>query len=330
MKTCKIKGNEVFFATEDKNVLGYAVWFTISEMLIPWKLANQALTESGLPLKFNPPQPRDVFDRLCTKNREQVVEDNEEKRVCILLRGVHENAKKLVVETLWKKNRKIEYTEHAEILLIGSEIKINEFQSDPITQQFIDSFKKQWMLEKDCITDDLVRKLLIKILDDSGKIKLKPSGSIYFVPACYFEKIEKFGNFLEKLKAMGFGKRTEMWYAPIVNTEKFREMLKLKINDAIQEEFERVFNMVFAHNGNLDVKKVLEMKSSLKRINGIIQLYSEILDEEMGRVNKLAEVIKKLIECRNAEEAYNAIEKTVSIENLKERLENLKKSLIST
>lgn len=330
MKSCKIDGSEAFFAADDKEVLGYAVWFTISEMLVPWKIANQALTESGLPPKFKSPDPHDVFDRICTKNKEKIVEDNEEKRVCIMLREVHENSKKLVVETLWKRSKKIEYTEHAEILLVGSELKINNYAPDQKTDQFLKELVKQWNIEKECITDDLIRKMLIKILEASGKIKLKPSGSIYFVPASHFEKVAKFSSFLEWLKANGYGKRTEIWYAPIVNTNRFREMLKLKINDTIQEEFEKMFEMVFTKNGNPDLKTMLNVKYSFERIQKIIQIYSEILGEEMLKVNKLAEVVKRVLECKNIEDACKALDESVGAEELRERLEKLKKALVAT
>ncbi|MEM3504614.1 MAG: DUF6744 family protein [Archaeoglobaceae archaeon] len=328
MKPCKINGFETGIADSDSQIIGYAVWFTISKTRAPWYVVNEALAKAGLPMRIKRPAPLDVFERITGEYRETEIENDHEKRITILLRKVNDHTRKVVVEKLFKTTKKVEYTECAEIIL-ADPLKVIKYRDCPEAEQVVHEIEEKWKSEKECITEDTLRKMLLKILDRSGRIKLKPSGSIYFVPEEQFEMIERFGEFIDILKEKGHGKNSEIWYAPVINSERFREMIKLKINGAIQEEFERIFEAIFgAKNEKRDIKEIIS-KDSIIRLKRIVQLYSEILGEETRKVEKVAGILRNLRMCKNDEEIPEMIEKLAEELSLEDKLEQLKQALLA-
>lgn len=328
MRVWRVSGREAGFADNDSQILGYAVWYTISKTRVPWHIANEALAKTRLPMKIQRPDELDAFERIMSEFRETEIENNQERRVTVLLREVNEYTRKVVVEKLYRATKRIEYTECAEIVL-GEPLRIIKYCECSEAEQVIREIEEKWKNEKDCITEDTLRKMLLKILDKSARIKLKPSGSIYFVPEKHFGLIEKFGEFLEILKENGYGKNSEIWYAPVINSERFREMIKLKINGAIQEEFEKIYYEIFsAKKEGREIKGAIS-KDSIVRLQKIVQLYSEILGEETQKVEKIMTVVRRLAYYESDEEILETIERSAEECLLRDRLEQLKRALLA-
>jgi len=306
MQKLEIKGVEGAIS-ESGAVLGYAVWFTIGKMRIPHNELVKLLIESRITSKLTKPSARATFERICSEMKEKQVRHD----VFALVRSL-EDCRRVVLE---KRGKGVDYESYADLFLDGNRIRVERLgEKKEVAEEFVRELVEMFEKEKDCHTEETVRKLLLETLEKTGKVKLKPSGSIYFVPRDHFAEVEKFGVLFDKLKA--HNPRNELWYAPIVDAERTRKMLELKVEETLQNEFERMF-MKFVKSP--DYK---ELRENAKKAIEIAEIYENMLQHELLRAKRLYEIARSVVGM-SREEAIPFLEK-VAVE---EKLDNLLKVL---
>lgn len=332
MKMVEINGQEIRFTNSDdeKLILGYAVWFTISKIRVPWNVVVAITKKVGLNHRFAKPDEIAVFERICSENKEVELKNDSKEKVNVLLRPVKQGLRKVVLERYDKVNGTVEYVDYAELLIVNSRIVVQRrsIEKEEV-ENLIEDIIRIWETEKDCINEDQIRKVLLNILKRSGKVKLKPSGSVYFVHKKHFKEIMIFGEFLEEIKKSGQGMNSEIWYAPIEDNEKFREMVSLKINETIQEEFERLFEEIFhkiVKNNGLKANEILITRKKAERALKIAQLYSDILGAELEKTQKMLEIALKISQCGSINEVIGVVEREREKTQLNEIIEKLLQS----
>lgn len=296
----------------DWTIYGYAVWFTISKMRVPWSIVNSFARESGLPA-IPRPEKRSVFERVCNENKEILLVEDAEKRVVLLLRPSEDKARKIILEFSSKEDNSVKYEEYGEIRFENTLIIKRNEKSDLGglgIEEVIEKIKAQWIKEKECVTEEVIRKLLLKILERAKSIKLKPSGSIYFVHRTKFKDIENFSNFLEKIKSMGYGSSSEFWYAPIGDA-KLKKMISIKVKEEFLNDFENVLLEILQKikSNRMKANEILNTRKKVDELYNGALLYFDLLEEEIEILRKMSKICISLTQCKDFEKAIELLKK---------------------
>lgn len=288
----EIDGKKVYVVEEDvpAKILGYAVWFTFSRIRAPKDIVIEAFKKRLPEYCPPPPTPEDTFKRVCTEFKE-TTEKIDDLEVAYMIRKISEYERKITIEI--KEGRELKY-KGAGDLWFNKDTKQIEYNVNGLARNVVTKIVEVFEKEKDCYTEEHLRKILLRILDDIGKLPLKPSGGVYFVPSEDFEKIKHFSEIIKEIKEKVDPKnRTQLWYTPVVDEESFREMLAVRIIDTIDE----IVNSAIERLTKLDKEDVPEhiMENRVQKIK--ISLNS---------ARRMLEKYKKLLQ-RNIEEADNKI-----------------------
>lgn len=311
MKRASIDGKEIAFLekTED-GVLGYSVWYTFSRTIIHKDTVKEWFNRHGLS-EFTPGDPdhRDAFKRICSEYREKKIGTVGNTEVFLLIRPVDKagNVRKLVIERR-SEGKRLSYDVVGEIEYLKDdkrntgEIRHNLEVSNPDVEKVVEEIKKRWDKEKDCYTEEHLRRALLKIIDRSGKVRLKPSGGIYFVPAEDFTYIEKFAKIVEEIKKEYPDNNTEIWYAPIINTDYYRDMVKTKVEDSLQNTLDSVINRLveLANDDELDenekLRRIRELAATIENTAKVAEKYSTLLRTSLNRIERLLENARTILD----------------------------------
>lgn len=309
MKAAKIDGKEVLFLKEpDVKVLGYAIWYTFSRTKAHKDIVREWFERHGLQ-EFAPGEPghRDAFKRICSEYREKFLRKEKDDEVYLLIRPVDKKGdlRKMVLERR-AAGKKLSYEVVGEIWYFKDEetgaeaVRFTIGAHDPDVEEVAEEIRRRWDEEKDCYTEETFRRVLLDIIEECGKVKLKPSGSVYFVPEKDFHYIEKFANIVEELKAEFPDNRTEIWYAPIMDTDQFREMVKMKVEDTLQEVLDSAIKKLLEVNEIEDEKerarRIREITRSIENAAKVAEKYAKLLKATLDRTQKLLEDARKIIE----------------------------------
>lgn len=322
MKPAQVYGDSIgIVQTSDApDFLGYAIWYVIGKARIPHELLVELLVKYGLE-KYapSPPSKKAAFIRACNALNEITLEEDRKnnERTTVLVRRVDKNTRAITIENIQRKD--VNYTPAAYITYEDGEIY--PMVIDERAREVVEKIVETWKEEIKCHTEEKLRDILLEILAESGKIRLRTEGAIYFVPADHFPKVEKFGMLLDELKTRGVN--CELWYAPIVNTEKFKKMIELKVNENLQDRFKALFEKVEkVLAGEKAIKDLPELSAEVEKIVKVAEIYEEILNTEMKKVKKLYDIIREIGSSESVEEAQAKVEAM----NLKERFNELLKA----
>ncbi len=306
VKAAKIDGKDVLFLKEpDVKVLGYAIWYTFSKVRAHKDVVREWFEKHGLQ-EFAPGDPshRDAFRRICSEYREKFLRKEDDTEVYLLVRPVDKKGdlRKIVLEKR-AAGKKLSYDVIGEIWYykdedegVGYSLEVDDSNVESVVKEIV----KRWEEEKDCHTEETLRKILLEIIEECGKVKLKPSGSVYFIPERDFHYIKKFADIIEDLKAEFPDNKTEIWYAPIMDTDQFREMVKKKVEDTLQEILDSAIKKLLEIN-NIEnekerAKRIREITVSIENAARVAERYTKILRATLDRTQKLIEDAKKILE----------------------------------
>jgi len=172
---------------------------------------------------------------------------------------------------------------------------------------------ERWEKENDCCTEEYLRRILLSIIDECGKVKLKPSGSVYFVPVKDFHYIEKFAKIIEEIRQKHPDNHTEIWYAPIMNTDYFREMVKVKVEDTLQETLDSAIKRLLElSDQDMDeeakIRKIKEISRNIESAAKVAEKYARMLQTSLRRTESLIQDAQKILEKVKAVQAQEASE----------------------
>ena len=105
---------------------------------------------------------------------------------------------------------------------------------------------------------------------------------------------------MEELKAEFPDNKTEIWYAPIMDTDQFREMVKKKVEDALQEVLDsaikRLMEVDKIEDGRERSKKIRKIAASIENAAKVAERYAKMLKSSLDRTQKLLEDARKVLE----------------------------------
>lgn len=298
MERAKVAGKEVVFLSEgNENVLGYAVWYTFSRFIEHKDMVKEWFSKHGL-AEFTPDDPKhvDAFKRICSEYREKRIKSLGNTEVYLLIRPVDRSGRirKLVVEKR-SEGRRLSYEVVGEIAYDGV---VRYDTSDTDAEEVAREIAKRFEKEKDCYTEETLRRVLLEIIEKSGKVKLKPSGSVYFIPAKDFHYIEKFAKIVDEIRQNNPDNKTEIWYAPIMNTEQFRDMVRIKVEDTLQETLDAAIkHMVELSDADEKERRrrLKEIAATVDNAARVAEKYSRLLQQSLNRTDRLLERARKIL-----------------------------------
>ena len=310
MERAKVNGREiVFLERREGDVLGYAVWYTFSRLVQNKDVVKGWFRKYGLS-EFTPDDPnhRDAFKRICSEYKEKRLRSEDGVEVYLLIRPVERggNLRKLVLEKR-SGGRKLSYDVVGELEFVRDEKtgyeRIERFleTTDPDVRRIVAEIVDRWEREKDCYTEEHLRRILLDIIDECGRVKLKPSGSVYFVPIEHFHYVERFSRIVDEIRAGNPENRTEIWFAPIVNTDQFREMVKRKVEDTIQETLDSAIKRLVELSEAEDVdereraRRIGELAARIESAAQIAERYARMLRMSLNRAENLLTEAREIL-----------------------------------
>ncbi|ADC64684.1 hypothetical protein Ferp_0510 [Ferroglobus placidus DSM 10642] len=302
MERAKVSGKEVVFLSgEGASVLGYAVWYTFSRFTEHKDVVKEWFSKHGL-AEFTPEDPHhpNVFKRICSEYKEKRIKSLGSTEVYLLVRPIDRagRVRKLVMEKR-SEGRRLSYEVVGEIAYDEGVVRYST--SDPDAEEVAREIAGRFEREKDCHTEETLRRALLDIIERSGKVKLKPSGSVYFIPARDFHYIEKFARIVEEIRQRHPDNRTEIWFAPIMDTEQFRDMVKLKVEDTLQETLDAAIKrMVELSSDTVDERererRLKEIAATVDNAAKVADRYSKMLRQSLNRTDRLLERARTILE----------------------------------
>jgi len=301
MQRVRIGGSEaVFLGNDEKDVLGYAVWYTISRTLVHKDDLHAWFDKHGLS-RFKPADPKhgDAFKRICSEYKEKKIDESADSETFLLLRPLETGLTRKIVLEKRKEGKKLSYNVVGEIAYDEKSRNVNYSlkTADPVVRTIVKEILDRFEREKDCYTDEHIRKTLHRILDSCNRVKLKPSGGIYLVPLDDFYWIESFSKIVEEIKKINPSNRTEIWYAPIVNTERHRRMLEIKVEDTLEE----ILNSAIERLLKIDsqdpskVRQIDEIAKQIEQATRMAEKYTKMLKVSLNRTTSLLEKAERLL-----------------------------------
>lgn len=273
------------------NIIGYAVWFSFSKARIPWKQANEIAASCGLDVYFYSPSWAEVLDRICDEYKEKKLNNK-----VVLIRKICENAIKIIIEN---RDPKLEYAEYADIRIKNGSLTVERLaKENEEIEKIIEDIKKRFEEEKECISEEALRRAFIRILRKNGNIKLKQSGSIYFIHKECLNEINLFRRFLDELKKTGHCEKSEIWVTMI--GEDLREVVAMKIKEQINEEIQKLVESFGKNPENM--RNYAKIINRMNRIYKMARNYKEVIDLE--EIERFVEDTKKTMQMQTKKQEF--------------------------
>lgn len=304
MERAKVNSRSISFLDRSEGqVLGYAVWYTFSKVIVHKDEVKKWFDRHGL-YQFTPADPKhgDAFKRICSEYKERKIKSVGNTEVFLLVRPLEKGLRRGVVLERRADGKRLSYD------VIG-EIAYNEktrtvgytLDKKEDVEEVVKEIVERWEKEKDCYTEEHLRKALQGILNEAGKVKLKPSGSVYFVPAQDFMYVERFSKIVEEIKVLNPDNNTEIWFAPIMNTDQFRNMIKTKVEDTLQETLDSVIRRLIDLKEKEDIdekekaRRIKELAFSIENAAMVAEKYTKMLQTSLSRTSNLLENAQNLL-----------------------------------
>lgn len=265
---------ERMLSTDQRLLLGYLTWYSVSDVKVSHGDVVRGLVAAGIDTNLPlPPKDADVFRRVCTKS--------ERKRVPTLEEGVFENYlvrdlnadpekvyRRIVMEKVDSKGRKLGYEQLYDITFDKKSGKITERKLGPaniVAEEVVKAVKQGFATERGTLNSYAIREWIRHFILSLAATQVRPGGGVYFVAEDKYDKVEALEKFCQSITGVDFH------YLPLIDDKKQREMLHRAFESEAADEIDRML-------GEITEIKAAGRKITQSRYEDFLRKYHELTD----------------------------------------------------
>jgi len=286
--------NMVATQQPNKEILGFLVWYSISEMFVQKDELSQRLSAAGITQGFMPKSicGADAFRKASSVVEAKNIPVKKDVSRNILVREVSRDKdhiqRNIVFEFVKKAQKKLSYKSEEAIVefdKINNLINVSQCSSD--SEPVVNQIKNNFQLFYNNYDSRAIRTMCTKYLWSLNPVSVRPSGSIYFVPFQYEEDLKKLLDFLK-----GFDKTTtEGHMVPLIDSQEQRDMVKAKIQEYLQNTLQSMSEHL--RNPYIDKGNANVLLDSAKFTLANFRDYKVALSDELSEMDFTLELIQK-------------------------------------
>jgi len=309
----KIHGKEVE-ATSSENgehdFLGRLFWYTVGETLVPIDELTDFVIDNDITKELLPSEPKSKNAwRRATKELEKEYEDEideeDDNKISYLTRREDKDTRHFVKETYYPNKDKPEY----EVLIEWIYDNENDYVSwKPMVDDdtrfreiagIHSEMSKRKEIYENSFTEICIRRNIKKLLDVRGKISLKSSGGVYFIPEEHHELLKDIKKVLAKINEYGKSSfRSELWQVPVVSNSEQRNMIEHGIRKetvSFANQKMKEIKDILKNNKEITMKRYQTLIKELKKVEKRKEDYSEIIGRNLETCDEQVNIMKQQI-----------------------------------
>lgn len=291
--------------TDRSILLGRLMWYAVTtDTLIDHKTIVQELHRVGLTSAI-PPYPKDhnVFRRITTtvqRRKEPTTTEGVFENWLVrdvATRGEMTIVRRVVVETVDKAGRRLDYRQVADIMFDRGTSTltyawINGFDdtTDPVAGQMISEVTKQYKTWRGKLNHYAIREWIRKTIIDMGAIAVRPSGGVYFLREDHADNVEALESFVAALPGSN-----ECHSLPLVDDKKQRQMLHRALEAETSDAIDGLITEIrtIRKDGKVTPKRFAEILGESKRLRSKTAEYAKLLETSLGEIDSRIDILQK-------------------------------------
>lgn len=306
--------------SEDASLLGYLVWFSVSELDVRRENLLGAIEDSGLDERFAPGEisPRDAFRRATSslgRSRVPVLATastrlfgDEERHANLLVRDVRTNGDNLIRQLV----REVVDSEGATL----AHEAVVQFELSP-TEEFRTFARHRPLLvqEEEIISESgpaferakerhdsgAVRRTVSRALSECSPVALRASGGVYFIPRSHeaqIRAVERFiGELKDRLRDEGAlpPKSTLVMAVELADREDYRDVIAASLEDQVDREANalvREMADILKKQRSITRRRQEDLFERVRNLGGAVKEYEGLLEREISDARANLELAK--------------------------------------
>lgn len=290
---------ERMLQADERMLLGYLTWYSVSDVKVAHGEVVRALVAAGIDTSLPlPPKDADIFRRVCTKS--------ERKRVATADEGVFENYlvrdlnsdndnvyRRVVMERVDSKGRRLGYEQLYDITFDKQSAKISERRLGPqnlVAEEIVNAAKQGFASERGTLNSYAVREWIRHFILSLSATQVRPGGGVYFVAEDKHDRVLALEAFCNTVSGV------EFHYLPLIDDTKQREMLQRAFESEASDEIDRMLGEI--SDIKAAGKKITQSRYEdfLRRYHSLTEKatdYGDLLEEKLGTTHSRLEIFMR-------------------------------------
>lgn len=295
----------------DVSVLGYLVWFSVSETEVKREDLIRAIEDSGLGGRFAPAEitPRDAFRRATSslgRTRVPVVAHStsrlfgdDKRHANLLVRDVRMSGKSLIRQLI----REVVDAEGATL----AHEAVVQFELSPTEELRVFARHKPLLAAEEEVIEKAgtafekakknhdsgaVRRTVSRAISECSPVALRASGGVYFVPRSHEPRvraIERFiGELKDRLKEGETGevpKGTLIMAVELADREDYRDVIAASLEEKVDREANALVHEmaeILAKQRSITKHRQEDLFERVRKLGGAVREYEGLLEREIS------------------------------------------------
>lgn len=291
---------ERMLKTDERILLGYLIWYSVSDVRVSHDDVVRALVGAGIDTNLPlPPKDADVFRRVCTKS--------ERKRVPTIDDGIYENYlvrdlnadtdkvyRRVVGEKVDAKGKRLGYEQLYDITFDKKTSNISFRKLGPantIAEEVVQAVKQNFALERGTLNSYAVREWIRHFVLSLSATQVRPGGGVYFVSEDHKEKVLALETFCSQIHG-----NVEFHYLPLIDDKKQREMLQRAYEAETSDEIDKLLVEITEIKAKGRRITQSRYEDFLKKYHDLTERtteYGELLEEKLSSTHSRLDVFMR-------------------------------------
>lgn len=291
---------ESMLRTDQRLLLGYLTWYSVSDVRVSHGDVVRALVAAGIDTNLPlPPKDADVFRRVCTKSeRKKVPTDDPGIYENYLVRDLNADTEKVyrrvVGEKVDAKGRRLGYEQLYDITFDKKSSKITERRLGPVNgvaEDIVNTIKQGFKVERGTLNSYAVREWIRHFVISLSATQVRPGGGVYFVAEGHHEKVEALEKFCHSIPGS-----VEFHYLPLIDDKKQREMLQRAFEAEASDEIDKMLveiTEIKANGKKITQSRYEDFLSKYHALTERATEYGNLLEEKLSTTHSRLEIFMK-------------------------------------